>query len=175
MPSPYNQIEKQNVYKNCATLKTKKRRKQKIIFSPQFFLSLSRAVPLYFLVALFPPPSFHKFFVFLIKKRTNFLFSKQHFQIEKKIYKLISTTTQQNQFRGISTKMMEKQKERNLKTKIHHQQIAKNICTRKKVKCIKKITTITTTTKSIKNSPVHTTPPHVFLFFSDPLPPLPPS
>jgi len=37
MPSPYNQIEKQNVYKNCATLKTEKRRKQKIIFSPQFF------------------------------------------------------------------------------------------------------------------------------------------
>merc|ERR1712008_40395 len=107
--------------------------------APSFFLSLSRAVPLYFLVALFVFPSFHKFFVFLIKKRTNFLFSKQHFQIKKKIYKLISTTTQQNQFRGISTKMMEKQKERNLKTKIHHQQIAKNICTRKKVKCIKKL------------------------------------
>jgi len=121
-------------------LKTKRRRKQKIIFSPPIFFVPSRAVPLYFLVALFPPPSFHKFFVFLIKKRTNFLFSKQHFQIEKKIYKLISTTTQQNQFRGISTKMMEqeKQKERNLKTEIHHQQIAKNICTRKKVKCIKK-------------------------------------
>jgi len=173
MPSPYNQIEKQNVYKNCATLKTKKRRKQKIIFSPQFFLSLSRAVPLYFLVALFSPPSFHKFFVFLIKKRTNFLFSKQHFQIEKKIYKLISTTTQQNQFRGISTKMMEKekQKERNLKTKIHHQQIAKNICTRKKVKCIKKITTITTTTKSIKKfSCTHNTSTF-FSFFLTPLPP----
>merc|ERR1712008_569936 len=118
------------------------------------------------------PPSFHKFFVFLIKKRTNFLFSKQHFQIEKKIYKLISTTTQQNQFRGISTKMMEqeKQKERNLKTKIH-QQIAKNICTRKKVKCIKKITTITTTTKSIKKfSCTHNTSTF-FSFFLTPLPP----
>merc|ERR1711956_193163 len=134
--------------------------------SPQFFLYLSRAVPLYFLVALFSPPSFHKFFVFLIKKRTNFLFSKQHFQIEKKIYKLISTTTQQNQFRGISTKTMEKQKERNLKTKIHHQQIAKNICTRKKVKCIKKNYNNNYYDKvHKKNSPVHTTPPHVFLFF----------
>merc|ERR1712008_132693 len=113
------------------------------------------------------PPSFHKFFVFLIKKRTNFLFSKQHFQIEKKIYKLISTTTQQNQFRGISTKMMEKQKERNLKTKIHHQQIAKNICTRKKVK-YKKNYNNNYYDKVHKKILLYTQHLHVFLFFSDP-------
>jgi len=35
MPSPYNQIEKQNVYKNCATLKTKKYFQPLVFFVPK--------------------------------------------------------------------------------------------------------------------------------------------
>jgi len=94
----------------------KKRRKQKIIFSPQFFFVPKSCGAIIFSCGIISTPLISQIFCVLDKEKELIsFFSKQHFQIEKKIYKLISTTTQQNQFRGISTKMMEKTKERNLK------------------------------------------------------------
>ena len=74
---------------------------------------------------------------------------------------------------ALAQKWWKKQKRKKFKkVKIHHQEIAKkNICTRKKVKCIKKITTITTTTKSIKKfSCTHNTSTRFSLFFWPPPP-----
>merc|ERR550534_3608208 len=129
MPSPYNQIEKQ-----------KKKKKTKNYFQPPVFFVPKSCGAIIFSCGIISTPLISQIFCVLDKEKELIsFFSKQHFQIEKKIYKLISTT-QQNQFRGISTKMMEKQKRKKFKkVKIHHQEIAKkNICTRKKVKCIKK-------------------------------------
>jgi len=125
-PLPTTRLKNKNVYKNCTTLKTKKRRKQKIIFSPQFFFVPKSCGAIIFSCGIISTPLISQIFCVLDKEKELIsFFSKQHFQIEKKIYKLISTT-QQNQFRGISTKMMEKQKRKKFKkVKIHHQEIAK--------------------------------------------------
>ena len=115
-PLPTTRLKNKNVYKNCATLKTKKRRKQKIIFSPQFFFVPKSCGAIIFSCGIISTPLISQIFCVLDKEKELIsFFSKQHFQIEKKIYKLISTTTQQNQFRGISTKMMEKQKRKKFK------------------------------------------------------------
>jgi len=56
MPSPYNQIEKQNVYKNCATLKTKK------YFQPLvFFVPKSCGAIIFSCGIIFTPPHFTNF------------------------------------------------------------------------------------------------------------------
>jgi hypothetical protein len=94
--------------------KQKKRRKQKIIFSPQFFFVPKSCGAIIFSCGIISTPLISQIFCVLDKEKELIsFFSKQHFQIEKKIYKLISTT-QQNQFRGISTKMMEKTKKKEI-------------------------------------------------------------
>ena len=113
-PLPTTRLKNKNVYKNCTTLKTKKRRKQKIIFSPNFFFVPKSCGAIIFSCGIISTPLISQIFCVLDKEKELIsFFSKQHFQIEKKIYKLISTT-QQNQFRGISTKMMEKTKKKEI-------------------------------------------------------------
>ena len=94
--------------------KQKKRRKQKIIFSPPIFFVPKSCGAIIFSCGIISTPLISQIFCVLDKEKELIsFFSKQHFQIEKKIYKLISTT-QQNQFRGISTKMMEKTKKKEI-------------------------------------------------------------
>jgi len=91
-----------------------KRRKQKIIFSPPIFFVPKSCGAIIFSCGIISTPLISQIFCVLDKEKELIsFFSKQHFQIEKKIYKLISTT-QQNQFRGISTKMMEKTKKKEI-------------------------------------------------------------
>lgn len=108
--------------------KQKKKEENKKLFSaPNFFFVPKSCGAIIFSCGIISTPLISQIFCVLDKEKELIsFFSKQHFQIEKKIYKLISTTTQQNQFRGISTKMMEKQKRKKFKkVKIHHQEIAK--------------------------------------------------
>lgn len=126
-PLPTTRLKNKNVYKNCTTLKTNKKEENKKLFSaPQFFFVPKSCGAIIFSCGIISTPLISQIFCVLDKEKELIsFFSKQHFQIEKKIYKLISTT-QQNQFRGISTKMMEKQKRKKFKkVKIHHQEIAK--------------------------------------------------
>lgn len=99
-----NQQKKiQNVYKIARLLKQEKWAKietKKKYFRPlDFFSCLKSCVCHYiFLWHYFPPPSFHKFLCVLdikkiIKRKRTCFFSTTYF--EKKVKKLISTTTQQ--------------------------------------------------------------------------------
>ena len=94
---------KKNVYKIVRLWKRKRRKK---LFSAQFFfVRVVRAI--IFLVALFPPPSFHKFLCVLDikkiikRKRTCFFFNNLFWKKGKKI-DLHNTA---KSIRGISTKM----------------------------------------------------------------------
>jgi len=94
----------------------KKEEKKKLFSAPQFFFVPKSCGAIIFSCGIISTPLISQIFCVLDKEKELIsFFSKQHFQIEKKIYKLISTTTQQNQFRGISTKMMEKQKRKKFK------------------------------------------------------------
>ena len=106
--------------------KQQKKKKTKKYFQPPIFFCPKSCGAIIFSCGIISTPLISQIFCVLDKEKELIsFFSKQHFQIEKKIYKLISTT-QQNQFRGISTKMMEKQKRKKFKkVKIHHQEIAK--------------------------------------------------
>lgn len=113
-PLPTTRLKNKNVYKNCTTLKTKKKKKTKNYFQPPFFFVPKSCGAIIFSCGIISTPLISQIFCVLDKEKELIsFFSKQHFQIEKKIYKLISTT-QQNQFRGISTKMMEKTKKKEI-------------------------------------------------------------
>jgi len=79
-----------------------KEKEEKNYFRPDFFLSES-CVPLYFLVALFPPPSFHKFLCSWLKRK-EFLFSTLPWKKDK--IDLHNNTAKS--IRGISTKMLDR-------------------------------------------------------------------
>ena len=113
-PLPTTRLKNKNVYKNCTTLKTKKKKKTKNYFQPPIFFVPKSCGAIIFSCGIISTPLISQIFCVLDKEKELIsFFSKQHFQIEKKIYKLISTT-QQNQFRGISTKMMEKTKKKEI-------------------------------------------------------------
>ena len=128
-PLPTTRLKNKNVYKNCTTLKTnKKKKKTKDYFQPPIFFVPKSCGAIIFSCGIISTPLISQIFCVLDKEKELIsFFSKQHFQIEKK--RNTNWSPQHSKINSVALAQkwwMEKQKRKKFKkVKIHHQEIAK--------------------------------------------------
>ena len=116
-PLPTTRLKNKNVYKNCATLKTKKRRKQKIIFSPQFFFVPKSCGAIIFSCGIISTPLISQIFCVLDKEKELISFFQNNTFKLKKRYTNWSPQHSKINSVALAQKWWKNKKERNLKNK----------------------------------------------------------
>jgi len=117
-PLPTTRLKNKNVYKNCATLKTKKRRKQKIIFSPQFFFVPKSCGAIIFSCGIISTPLISQIFCVLDKEKELISFFQNNtFKLKKRYTNWSPQQHSKINSVALAQKWWKNKKERNLKNK----------------------------------------------------------